>query len=226
MALREKNECGCTHGCKRIIHTINCSLYLDWSSWGNDHATCLTEYAGIDDVRDFRNPYASVCISVCILYHWFRLPLVQCFDSDEPYRQENGFKEECRPIGGIFAIFGVLAILHWGVRFYFRKMGTRTASSANVFVVTFLNCSSVTQLLSWGGMIFTTLVVFILPLLLSLYTLEEAHEQGSVTIYGRWNLTSKKSQTIALRVLLVLAVLSTFAALLGNIVDKFEDGPQ
>jgi hypothetical protein len=68
-------------------------------------------------------------------------------------------------------------------------------------------------------MIFTTLVAFILPLLLSLYTLDEAHEQGSVTIYGKWNLTSKKSQTIALRVLLVLAVLSTFAALLGNIVS-------
>jgi hypothetical protein len=65
-------------------------------------------------------------------------------------------------------------------------------------------------------MIFITLVAFILPLLLSLYTLEEAHEKGSVAIYGRWNLTSKKSQTIALRVLLALSVLSTFAALFGN----------
>jgi len=76
----------------------------------------------------------------------------------------------------------------------------------------------VTELLSWGGMMFTTLVAFILPLLISLYTLGGTDEPGSVQIYGRFDLSSKESQATALKVLLVLSALASFAAFLGNLM--------
>lgn len=99
-------------------------------------------------------------------------------------------------------------------------------STANIFAVylpfsiswLFYTGDWVTQLLSWGGMMFTTLVVFILPLLISLRTLKVTDEPGSVQIYGSWDLTSKESQASALKVLLVLSVLASIAAFLGNIM--------
>jgi hypothetical protein len=83
----------------------------------------------------------------------------------------------------------------------------------------FYTGDSITQLLSWGGMLFTTLVAFLLPLLISLHTLEVTDELGSVSVYGKWDFTSIKSQKTALKVLLVLACLASFAALVGNIVS-------
>jgi len=97
-------------------------------------------------------------------------------------------------------------------------------SHANLFAVylpfsiswLFYTGDWVTQLLSWGGMIFTTLVAFILPVLISLHTLEETDEPGSVLIYGSWDFTEKSSQATALKVLLVLSVLASLAGLAGN----------
>ncbi|CAJ1918341.1 unnamed protein product [Cylindrotheca closterium] len=76
----------------------------------------------------------------------------------------------------------------------------------------------VTQLLSWGGMVFTSLVAFILPVLIALHTLDETDELGSVLVYGRFDLKEKSSQAIALKVLLVLSVLASIAALIGNVL--------
>lgn len=78
----------------------------------------------------------------------------------------------------------------------------------------------VTQLLSWGGMIFTTLVAFILPVLIALHTLEETDTPGSVPIYGRWELKDVSSQALALKVLLVLSILASIAALVGNVIGE------
>ena len=70
-------------------------------------------------------------------------------------------------------------------------------------------------------MLFTTLVVFILPLLISLHTIDTTYVVGSVSVYGKkFNtmiVSSKQSQKIALILLLLLASLASLAALLGNI---------
>lgn len=78
----------------------------------------------------------------------------------------------------------------------------------------------VTNLLSWGGVICTSLVAFILPLLVSLHTVEEFEHHGSIEVYPSYFTTlqtSKKTQVQVLKVLLVLAVLSIIAAILGNL---------
>jgi hypothetical protein len=84
----------------------------------------------------------------------------------------------------------------------------------------FYQGDAVTQILSWGGMIFTSLVAFILPLLISLHSVHTSDDEGSVSVYGSWKITSKKSQKIILRILIILAALSICAAILGNIFNE------
>ena len=85
----------------------------------------------------------------------------------------------------------------------------------------FYSGDAITQLLSWGGMLFTTLVAFILPLLIALHTIEETDAEGSVSVYGRWEskITSRSAQKKALYVLLFLSCLASLAALVGNIIN-------
>ena len=78
----------------------------------------------------------------------------------------------------------------------------------------------VTQLLSWGGVIFTSIVAFILPLLVSLHTVEEFEYHGAIDVYSSYFpslQTNKEAQVKALKVCIVLAILSIVAAILGNI---------
>lgn len=82
--------------------------------------------------------------------------------------------------------------------------------------------SKVTLLLSWGGMIFTSLVAFLLPLALAQYVVKTKHEsfKGSVQVYP-WGfadmLSSKQSQIRALKILLLVSTLAIAVALGGNI---------
>ena len=80
----------------------------------------------------------------------------------------------------------------------------------------FYQGDAVTNLLSWGGIIFSSLVAFILPLLLSLHSLETGDDGGSVDIYNPWHVKSKRKQKRALNVLLALAIGSIIVAILGN----------
>jgi hypothetical protein len=73
---------------------------------------------------------------------------------------------------------------------------------------------AVTELLSWGGTLFTSIVAFILPLLLALHTVMEFDMEGSIEVYYGY-FTSKRSQIWALVLLLALAILSVVAALYG-----------
>ncbi|CAB9503805.1 expressed unknown protein [Seminavis robusta] len=85
--------------------------------------------------------------------------------------------------------------------------------------------SYVTLLLSWGGMIFTSLVAFLLPLALALYVVETNYEdcKGSVPVYP-WNLSeylsSKQSQVLALKVLLLVSFVAVAAAIMGNVLAE------
>ena len=77
---------------------------------------------------------------------------------------------------------------------------------------------AITKLLSWGGIIFTSLVAFILPLILSIYVVRTNDTVGSIQVYGSWYRT-KKAHLASLYVLFTLACLSIFVAILGNLVD-------
>jgi hypothetical protein len=84
----------------------------------------------------------------------------------------------------------------------------------------FYQGDAITQLLSWGGIIFTSLIAFILPLLLALHALDVCDDEGTVDVYSPFqHLTTQESQQTALRVLLVLAVLAIVAAIFGNVFN-------
>lgn len=83
----------------------------------------------------------------------------------------------------------------------------------------------VTELLSWGGVICTSIVAFILPLLVSLHTVEEFEYHGAVNVYSTYFpslQTDKDQQVIALKVCFVLAVISIILAIAGNIKGEIE----
>lgn len=75
---------------------------------------------------------------------------------------------------------------------------------------------AVTKLLSWGGVLFTSAVAFLLPLVLALHTvLEYSTIKGSIAVYGNY-MPSKRWQVVLLCILLTLTVVSVIAALAGQ----------
>jgi hypothetical protein len=76
---------------------------------------------------------------------------------------------------------------------------------------------AITQLLSWGGVIFTSAVAFLLPLFLALHTVLEFDDKGSIDVYYKgWFTSSRRSQVVALSVLLTLAIVSVIFAVIGQ----------
>ena len=78
----------------------------------------------------------------------------------------------------------------------------------------------VTNLLSWGGVICTSLVAFVLPIWITLHTVEEFEYHGSIDVFSSYFPTlqkSKSAQIKSLRVLMVLAILAIIAAIIGNV---------
>jgi amino acid permease len=75
--------------------------------------------------------------------------------------------------------------------------------------------TAVTKLLAWGGVLFTSLVAFILPVALALHVVKQFDNEGSISVYFGY-FTSKRGELNSLRVLLFLAIFAIVAALLGN----------
>ena len=75
---------------------------------------------------------------------------------------------------------------------------------------------AITKLLSWGGILFTSIVAFILPISLALYVSKHSTAPGSVSVYGGF-LKSPRSERISLQILLCLALASIGLALYGII---------
>lgn len=83
----------------------------------------------------------------------------------------------------------------------------------------------VTQLLSWGGVIFTSLIAFIFPLLLALQALRiHRDDPGTIVVYGRrWaDASTEALERRALYVLLGISILAIVAAIVGNILGGGE----
>ena len=83
----------------------------------------------------------------------------------------------------------------------------------------FYQGDAITQLLSWGGIIFTSLVAFILPLLISYHALTtEPDREGSINVYGgKTTSLSVDVQVRLLRLFFVIAIISIAAAIAGNV---------
>lgn len=78
----------------------------------------------------------------------------------------------------------------------------------------------VTQLLSWGGVLFISAVAFILPLILTLHTVMEFDVEGSIEVYAGFlpqsMVASKRSKITALVVILTLTSLAVGSAIAGQ----------
>lgn len=84
----------------------------------------------------------------------------------------------------------------------------------------FYQGDAITDLLSWGGTIFTSVVAFILPLWVSLKALDTTDNQGVVAVYGLQKDLSKGTQKTLLRLLMILSLFSIFAAIMGNVFQE------
>ena len=86
----------------------------------------------------------------------------------------------------------------------------------------FYQGEALTKLLSWGGIMFTSLVAFILPLLVSIYSLHVSDVEGAIAVYGESQhgptKLSKETQKILLYILLTISMVSITAAITGNFV--------
>lgn len=79
----------------------------------------------------------------------------------------------------------------------------------------FYQGSAIATLLSWGGVLFTSAVAFILPLALALYMLMyKVDLEGSIDVYGKL-IQSQPGKKRAVLVLLVTAIASVAYALVG-----------
>lgn len=87
----------------------------------------------------------------------------------------------------------------------------------------FYQGNAITQLLSWGGIAFTSLIAFILPLMIALFALDMGDVsslRGSIDVYYPLHFfKSKRAQRWALQALLVISSLSIVAAILGNVFN-------
>jgi hypothetical protein len=88
----------------------------------------------------------------------------------------------------------------------------------------FYQGDGVTHILSWGGIIFTSVVAFILPLWIALHTLDTSDEKGVISVYGRFTVSDIDVQKRRLRILMGLSIMSICLAIFGNVLRK-EEGP-
>ena len=81
-----------------------------------------------------------------------------------------------------------------------------------------VSCEYLTAFVSPLAVIFTSLVAFVLPLVLAHHVVREYDYKGSIPVYfGK--ITDKASELLSLKILLAVAMLSILLALLGNIIS-------
>lgn len=96
------------------------------------------------------------------------------------------------PVANIFAVY-----LPWGTSWLLYAGGKTTS------------------LLGWGGIFFTSIVVFIAPLVLAIHAVGKFQGHGSVDVYGFFSPT-KRVQTILLYFLLLCSIISIILAVIGE----------
>ena len=72
--------------------------------------------------------------------------------------------------------------------------------------------------MGWCGIIFTSIIVFLAPILLALHARIELKDEGSVKVYGGY-LKSRRSQIYALSFLLFVIIILIVLAVVGEFVS-------
>jgi hypothetical protein len=121
-------------------------------------------------------------------------------------------------IGLDIPLFSVLT------RYNLVNSGLCSTRVANIMVVylpwglgwVFYQGSAINELLSWGGVLFTGTIAFVLPLFVAVKVLKKSDTpQGSVDVYGRF-IPSRKWELHATIILLVLSTASVIFAIAGQ----------
>jgi hypothetical protein len=85
----------------------------------------------------------------------------------------------------------------------------------------FYQGNAIAELLSWGGILFTSAIAFLLPLYLAIRTLVVAPDEGgSIDVYGGY-VKSREAQKVALYIILFLAMLAVCLGIVGKADSVF-----
>ncbi len=131
--------------------------------------------------------------------------------------------ETCSMIFAFFIIGLGIPLFSVLTRLNLTGSGLCTEFQANILAVYFpwstawllYSGTKTTALLGWGGIFFTSIIVFIAPLALALHTVEESNAKGSINVYGAL-FQSKSQQKASLMVLLFFAIVSIILAVYGE----------
>lgn len=122
-------------------------------------------------------------------------------------------------IGLDIPLFSVLT------RYNLVNSGLCSVRTANILVVylpwgfgwLFYQGSAISELLSWGGILFTGALAFLLPLYLAVRVLVSEHkEKGSLDVYFGW-FQSRAAEITATKSLLALAIICFVVAVVGQV---------
>jgi amino acid permease len=110
-------------------------------------------------------------------------------------------------------------------RYYLTNSGLCSPRMANLLVVylpwatawMFYQGSAIDELLSWGGILFTSAVAFLLPLYLAIRVLQsdQGETTSSIQVYGNW-ISSKRMELYATVALFLIAFVAVLAAIIGQ----------
>jgi amino acid permease len=122
-------------------------------------------------------------------------------------------------IGLGIPLFSVLTRLNLTGSGLFTRSGGNLLAVYLPFAASWLlyDGQAVTKLLAWGGVVFTSLVAFVLPVALALHAVKQFDNEGSISVYYGY-FTSKRAERNSLRVLLFFAIFAIVAAIVGNMV--------
>lgn len=144
----------------------------------------------------------------------------------------GGYGSGLQITGSIFAFFIIgldIPLFSVLTRYNLTHAGLCSERMANLLVVwipwltswIWYQGDSIKYILDWGGVLFTSVVVFLLPLYLALKVLRETDFDGSVNVYGCQ--LSRRTQVRLLMILLFLSMWAVAAALGGQIVSTGAD---
>jgi hypothetical protein len=122
-------------------------------------------------------------------------------------------------IGLDIPLFSVLT------RYNLVNSGMCSTRTANILVVylpwgfgwLFYQGSAISELLSWGGILFTGAIAFLLPLCLAVRVLRQTETPGSIKVYGNL-FSSRKAEVNATIALFVFAAACVTIAIIGQAV--------
>jgi hypothetical protein len=129
--------------------------------------------------------------------------------------------------GSVFAFFIIgldIPLFSVLTRYNLTHSGMCSERTANIFVVwlpwltswLWYQGDAIGSLLSWGGVLLTSAVAFLLPLYLALRILQASDQKGSILVYGF--AMSRDRQICILYALVAVAAAAVFAAIGGQIL--------